>query len=121
MSSLYEVIQRIKKRPYMYLGKCSISNLRAFLSGYILSRRELGMAQTEQEKEFGEFPAWLQKKFGINSTQSWDSIILFYCEDEREALERFFNLFEEFLNRNNNEDAIDDDVSLETAIAQIES
>jgi len=116
MSSLYEVIQRIKKRPSMYLGKRSISNLRAFLSGYILSRRELGMAQTDQEKEFGEFPAWLQKKFGINSTQAWDSIILFYCEDERDALEKFFNLFEEYLNRNNNtENEIDDDVSVETA------
>jgi hypothetical protein len=97
MGNLYALIEKIKKRPSMYLGRRSISNLRSCIAGYILARRELGIPQTEQEREFVEFQEWIKNKFNITSSQSWDSIILFYSEDERNALDRFFDLFEEFL------------------------
>lgn len=84
----------------MYLGKPAISNLRSCIAGYILARRELGIAQTEQEKGFTEFQSWVQEKFNISSSQSWDKIILFYSEDERKALDRFFELFNEYLELN---------------------
>ncbi|RUT07016.1 hypothetical protein DSM106972_022770 [Dulcicalothrix desertica PCC 7102] len=100
MSNLYELISKIQKRPSMYLGKPAISNLRSCIAGYILARRELAVAQTEQEKGFTEFQSWVQEKFNISSSQSWDKIILFYSEDEREALERFFELFQEYLKLN---------------------
>ncbi len=114
MSSFYELIQKIKKRPSMYLGKPAISNLRSCLAGYIFARRELGISQTEQEKKFTEFQGWIQKKFNITSSQSWDKVILFYSEDERTALERFFELFEEFL-------SADNETRLELEDAQLES
>ncbi|MEQ8970111.1 MAG: hypothetical protein RIE73_06900 [Coleofasciculus sp. C1-SOL-03] len=79
------------------------------------------MAQTDKEKEFVELPALLKNKFRIDSTQLWNSIIILYCEGERDALERFFHLFEKYLNRSyNTEDQINDDMSLETAIASLE-
>ncbi|MBW4603409.1 MAG: hypothetical protein KME29_28550 [Calothrix sp. FI2-JRJ7] len=97
MSNLYELISKIEKRPSMYLGKPAISNLRSCIAGYILARRELGITQTEQEKHFTEFQSWIQEKFNISYSQSWDKIILFYSEDERKALDRFFELFNEYL------------------------
>jgi hypothetical protein len=97
MSDLYTLVEKVRKRPSMYLGQASISNLRSCLAGYILAKREMGLPPTEQEKEFTEFQSWIQEKFKINSSQSWDKIILFFCEDERSALERFFVLFDEFL------------------------
>lgn len=100
MSNLYELISKIQKRPSMYLGKPAISNLRSCLAGYILARRELGIAQTEQEKHFTEFHLWVKNKFDVTSSQSWDKIILFYSEDERKALEYFFELFQEYLEHN---------------------
>jgi len=114
MSNFYELIQKIKKRPSMYLGKPAISNLRSCLAGYILARRELGISQTEQEKKFTEFQGWIQNKFNITSSQSWDKVILFYSEDERTALERFFELFEEFLSPDN-------ETQIELQDAQLES
>jgi hypothetical protein len=81
----------------MYLGKPSISNLRSFLSGYIFARRELGLDPTSEEKEFSEFQNWIKSKYKIPSDQSWDRIILFFCEDENRALLEFFKLFHEFL------------------------
>lgn len=86
----------------MYLGRRSISHLQVFLDEYTFARRELGVSLTEQEREFEGFQEWIEQRFNQHSTQSWDRIILFYSEDERDALDRFFNLFEEFLKRDKN-------------------
>jgi hypothetical protein len=45
----FDLLQRIKQRPGMYLGKCSITRLRAFLDGYETARAELGFPDTEQQ------------------------------------------------------------------------
>lgn len=95
---LHDVLQRIKQRPGMYLGKCSITRLSMLLAGYAMARAELGLPVTEQEKEFGGFQDWIQERYKINSTHGWDSIILFYSADERDALNKFFELFEKFRN-----------------------
>jgi hypothetical protein len=100
--TFYELLEKIKKRPSMYLGKRSISQLQVFLDGYTFARRELGIPLTEEEREFEELQEWVEQRFNQASTQSWARIILFYSEDERDALERFFELFEEFLQRNKN-------------------
>lgn len=97
MSNFYQLISKIKRRPSMYLGKPAISNLRSFLSGYILARRELDIPQTQEEREFSEFQFWIQSKFKIASDQSWDKTILFFSEDEQSAIAYFFNLFDEFI------------------------
>lgn len=98
---LYEMLQNIKQRPGMYLGRCSITRLRSFLDGYMGARQDLGLPLTEQEREFDGFQEWTQKRFNINSNHGWDSIILFYSADERDALNTFFELFEAFCNGEN--------------------
>ena len=106
MHDLYTLVKKIKKAPSMYLGQHSIICLQAFLSGYSVAKHELGGQPTEQEQDFREFPEWIQKKFNIQTSQSWASIILFYSEDERKALDKFFQLFEEFLSRNDSLETI---------------
>ncbi|MBW4471770.1 MAG: hypothetical protein KME45_15365 [Stenomitos rutilans HA7619-LM2] len=93
---LYPLLHRIKARPGMYLGRPSLTRLRMLLLGYSLARRELNLPLTEQEKSFDGFQDWIQQRFQIQSSQAWDSIILFHSTDEQEALTRFFQLFEEF-------------------------
>ncbi|MCC5667259.1 hypothetical protein LC653_26070 [Nostoc sp. CHAB 5784] len=95
-----EILGAIKKRPGMYLGTSSITRLDMLLRGYSFARREVGVPPTEPEREFEGFQSWVQEKYGINSGQSWSKIILFYSVDEDEALQKFFELFEEYLNRN---------------------
>ncbi|MCL1467642.1 hypothetical protein [Argonema galeatum] len=99
MDNFYDVLQKIKKRPAMYLGRHSIFSLQAFLDGYYFARRELGVPLTKQEAEFQEFLQWLRQKFQVETGQLWASILLFHATDERSAVERFFSLFEEFVNR----------------------
>lgn len=98
MLDLYDLLNKIKQRPSLYLGKRSLSHLHVFLDGYTFARRQLGIPITEQERKFEEFQEWIEYKFNQADTQSWSRIILFYSEDESDALMRFFDLFEEFLN-----------------------
>ncbi|MDZ8029974.1 hypothetical protein [Nostoc sp. DedSLP04] len=95
-----EILGAIKKRPGMYFGASPITELDMRLRGYSLARREVGVAPTEPESEFEGFQSWIEEKYRINSGQSWSKIILFYSVDEHEALQKFFELFEEYLNRN---------------------
>lgn len=103
---LYKLISAIKKRPGMYLGTNSITRLDMFLRGYIFAQREFGIFPIAQEREFEGFQSWIEEKYGIKSGQSWAKISLFFSMDEQEAIERFFELFEEFLNRDKNSELI---------------
>ncbi|KYC36236.1 hypothetical protein WA1_41655 [Scytonema hofmannii PCC 7110] len=96
----YELLRRMNKRPGMFLGTASITKIDMYLRGYALARREVSLAPTEQEREFEGFQSWLRERYEMESNQSWAKIILFDSLNEREALERFFELFEEYLNRN---------------------
>jgi hypothetical protein len=110
---LYEMLERIKQRPGMFLGQCSITRFRAFLDGYMSSRADLGLPPTQQEVEFNQFQDWIQIRFKISSSHGWDSIILFYSADEKDALNNFFELFEQF---RNGESTVREEINQETAI-----
>ncbi len=97
MLDLYDLLGKIKQRSSLYLGNRSLSHLHVFLDGYTFARRQLGIPITEQETKFEEFQEWIENRFNQVDTQSWSRIILFYSEDEADALKRFFDLFEEFL------------------------
>ena len=96
-NNFYQLLDRIKTRPALYLGKRSIFSLQAFLDGYTFTCRQLAIPVTEQEQEFAEFQNWIEKQFNRQSTKSWARIILFYSEDESQAIDTFFELFKDFL------------------------
>ncbi len=96
MLDLYDLIRNIQKRPAMYLGRSTISNLRTFIAGYSFARRQMQIPQTTQEQEFSNFQTWIQQKYNVAYNQTWDQIILFFSKDENSAFEEFFKLFDEF-------------------------
>ena len=93
---LYDLLVRIKQRPGMYLGKVSLTRLKMLLMGYSMSRGELGLKLTQQEKHFAKFQQWIQAKYQVNSPQGWETIILSEVENEKLAFDLFFELFEQF-------------------------
>ncbi|MFN6515651.1 MAG: hypothetical protein RMY29_014310 [Nostoc sp. CreGUA01] len=100
MSGLLEVVEKIRVKPGMYLGRPSVSDLFMFLVGYEFSRSELGIDMTEEEEKFyAEFQPWLQKKFGVTTVTSWAKLIMLSCHDEKAGFEYFFKLFDEFFQR----------------------
>jgi hypothetical protein len=110
MSGLFEVLEKIKVRPGMFLGRPSVSDLFMFIVGYEFARSELGVEPTEAEQEFyDEFQPWLQDKLGIQTVTSWAKLIMLSCHDESAGFEYFFKLLDEFSHR---------DESTETAVNQ---
>jgi len=99
MASLYELLGRIHQKPGMYLGAPSVSGLYSFLCGYGFARHEQGLAMTAEEEAFERFQPWVQKHFEIGASVSWAKIILLYSADERGGFELFYELWEEFLKR----------------------
>lgn len=99
MNSLGILLQKIKDNPVMYLNEPSITNLRAFLDGYLSQRIHLGLDRDGAGDE--GFQEWIQEKANTKLTQSWAGIILSLYRSEESAFYRFFDLFEEFLKRNN--------------------
>lgn len=93
---LYDLLKRIKQRPGMYIGKVSLTRLKMLLMGYSMSRGELGLQLTEEEKRFAKFQQWIQIKYQVNSSEGWENIILSQVKDEKLAFELFFELFEQF-------------------------
>ncbi|MEG4391375.1 hypothetical protein [Microcoleus sp. BROC3] len=108
MHDLYTLIEKIKKAPSMYLGRHSIICLQAFLSGYSVAKYELGEQPTKQDSDFMQFPEWIRKRFNVQTSQSWASVILFYSEDESKALDKFFELLCEFIDRHASADILDE-------------
>ena len=106
MTKFYELLDRIQKKPAMYIGSPSISNLFMFLCGYQHAHDLLGTPVTEQEEKFAEFQPWLQKRFADTSA-SWAKIILFYSIDESHAFDSFFDLLEEFIKDKSSLDKVD--------------
>ena len=109
MGSFSDLLPEIKKRPTLYLSRYSIFDFQSFYYGYELAKNQLGVPKNEQDQEFEEFLSWLRSRYQIQTTQSWASLILFHSVDEREALERLFDLWEKFPNRDKSQSSIEDD------------
>ncbi|MFQ4146085.1 hypothetical protein [Chlorogloeopsis sp. ULAP02] len=110
MSPLFEMLKKIQARPGLYIGRASVSDLFMFIIGYRTAREELGIEPTETELDFyGEFQPWLQKRLKMTTSNSWARMIEFGCGNEKAAFERFFELLDEFLQRDDHAIAPPDD------------
>ncbi|MBD2384706.1 hypothetical protein [Cylindrospermum sp. FACHB-282] len=106
MGGIYEVLQTIKDRPGMYIGKSSITILGHFLVGYQFARSELGLELSQEDADFFKnFHPWIQRHFNVRTSNSWANIILLFTRDEKDALNSFFRLLDEFKQRDRTLDA----------------
>ncbi|MBD2461373.1 hypothetical protein H6G89_09970 [Oscillatoria sp. FACHB-1407] len=105
MSTLFDLLKKIKTKPGLYIGTASITHLRMFIIGYQFARSEIGIANTDAESDFYKnFQPWLQNRLSIRTVNAWDKIILLTCIDEKAAFDYFFQLLEDFLQRDKSQD-----------------
>jgi hypothetical protein len=105
MDPLFDLLEKIKAKPGLYIGTVSISHLRMFIVGYRFARSQMGMANTAAETDFYKnFQPWLQNRLSIRTVNSWDKIILLTCINEKAAFDYFFQLLSEFLQRDKSQD-----------------
>ena len=89
---LPEVIVEIEKRPLMWLPEKHIKYLGAFLNGYIY-----GKGCKETSELMSGFNRFVEKKYSITTTHGWVRNIDHMSSDPHKALERFFELFKEYM------------------------
>ena len=105
MGKLFDLLEKIKTKPGLYLGSASITSLRMFILGYRYAHSEMGIASTEAESDFHKhFQPWLQNRLSIHTVNAWDKVILLTCIHENAAFDYFFQLLEDFLQRDKSQD-----------------
>ncbi len=104
MDYFHEMIEKIRRRPGMFLGSCSITALRMFLQGYSMALYDLKADESLKKLQplpfslFHSFAANRCIKPGSQSGMGWNTIILNQCKgDEKKALDTFFELYDEFM------------------------
>ncbi|MEW7277948.1 hypothetical protein ABW636_05080 [Aquimarina sp. 2201CG1-2-11] len=96
MDTVKHIIKLIKEKPSLYLPYTSIRCFKSFILGWYTRNPDL-------VKDFNllehDFMKWIHSKYNIE-VHSWDKTIEFFSRNEYEALDLFFELFEEFLEEN---------------------
>lgn len=89
------LINLIKERTPMYIGKSSIFCLAAFINGWYFRNPK----RVKNWDLLSDFEEWLFKRAKKNKeSSSWYNLInYYYSSDENEALKNFFMRFEEYL------------------------
>lgn len=99
-NDLFSLLKDIQKKPVMYLQYESLSNLVAFLNGYVYALRKMGMDKSKEEIEFEKFTYWISKNYQkegkIFLEKPWWKSIRFFSENDCQALHVFFDLFDKF-------------------------
>jgi hypothetical protein len=95
--SIYDILELVRKRPPIYLDEYSIKRLRSFLVGYQGGLISQGFEFRDEKPDFHGFNDWVAKRLGFfESTAGWCNMILEKSANERDALEHFFVLLNEF-------------------------
>jgi len=97
-----ELLQDIKNRPGVYLGKKKLDGLATFLSGYMCCLNDRNIVDYGNLKGFQEF---IEKHYELQDNvkvcRHWSDIISFFNETEEEAFDEFYVLLEQFQKEKN--------------------
>ncbi|EKE28087.1 MAG: hypothetical protein ACD_3C00103G0002 [uncultured bacterium (gcode 4)] len=98
MWNIYEHLDKISKRPWMFIWDNSIISLRLYILWYYWCLNEKEFIENEIPS-FHNFHDWVAKKYWYKeSTSWWANMILDQTKDEKKALEKFFELLSEYKN-----------------------
>lgn len=95
---LYQLLDSIKSNPALFLNQPSVSGLHTFLLGFQTAKNVYQLPQEEDEQGFAGFQAWVAKQYDIQTNQSWSRIISFFAKDDKDSLNLFFKLLDEYRN-----------------------
>ena len=97
---LYQILLEVKKRPEMFLKNADLDLLFSFILGYGVCedintiKKEIDIFDIYSD---GGFDAYVHNKYKINTTHSWASIIKFYNPTKGKDLNKFYELFSEYI------------------------
>lgn len=95
-----ELIGMIRRHPLMYLANHSIKEFRAFLAGFTCCKSIISKSSKDSNNNdliLSQFRDWIAEKYGVEGSHGWMSILLFFHINESHALDKFFELWDEFI------------------------
>lgn len=90
MCKLYELIIEIIDKPELYLGRCSIQRLYAYIGGY------LHQNNAADDHTLDGFNEYIASYYNIVSDHNWADIIQFFSNSGHEEIELFKRHFKLF-------------------------
>ncbi len=96
MNSLITILKKIEKNPLLYLGKKDLRRLQSFITGYLTCEEDNN--ENESTMFFDSFKNYFNSIYGLRSYYDFCSIICQELQSEEEAFDKFFELFNAFLN-----------------------
>jgi hypothetical protein len=95
-----DLLERIRKRPGMYLGECSLSALYHTIGGYTMALHAHGIDNDRNLRLPDDFNDWVAYRLHYKeSTSGWKNMILGVSESEAAAFTRFFELLDQHTTR----------------------
>ena len=93
-----EWLDSIRRNPFMYFGRKSLSDLTVWRLGYSLARDDAKLKPSEEEAELGdEFDAFVSKKYRLpHESRNWQAKIVYMVWTDENAFDEFFRLLDEF-------------------------
>jgi hypothetical protein len=90
---LYDQLEKMRKRPAMYLGSSSITKLEAFLNGFLEGQN----GETLENPPFHKFNDFIDNYYQNFDVAGWrNKILADHYGNEEEAITKFYQLLEEF-------------------------
>jgi hypothetical protein len=92
------------RRLGMYVGATSLSKFADFLRGY--EHAVYRLLPAEADPFLGEFRDWIYQRFQTNENINWEAVILRHSADEADAVKRFWELLDEFVQKRGSQDGV---------------
>jgi hypothetical protein len=101
-STFESLLEIVRSRPGLYLGRKSLSALWSLLLGYEMAVIEHNIPESEQfnrklEKDFNN---WLRKKYSMGSAICWYIFVINETKSEAKAFDKLFEFWDEFRQEN---------------------
>ena len=84
-STYSELFERVLAKPALYVGNRSIMRIKSFMDGYRFARWDLG--DEHHDDLYDEFQQFVESRFNVKTSHSWDRIICFMSSDDVDAFE----------------------------------
>ena len=104
MNTITNILMAIEKKPFLFFKEKYLRLLHCFIDGYLIC--EYDNNRNESHMLFQSFRKYFQGIYGL-STRCWSSILRQESQSEEEAFDKFFELFNAFLNTKENVNTID--------------
>ena len=95
--SMSKLLETMRTDAAMFCGKRSLRDLKMLLIGFSLGRS--WGEDFVDDVDFASFDNFICEHYQLYDTAGWERKISYYCSDEAEALDEFFTLYDQFLQK----------------------